>query len=370
MNPNFTTLKSITKNFVRELQHANSGKKTSLPFIVHQLAPHPIVKNNESFQVLVIGGSVCKSAILKKVNNKLKVSRKTEHPQPKLSDINILMQFIENKILNDTKVLSVNFAYPLTPISEKGVVDGILQFGTKENKLVGLINKKVGEEIKKHIFKKTKNKIYVSVANDTICLLLSGLTKYSWRHLAGGIVGTGLNFAFFTDEYHSVNLEAANFNKFTPSKETKYIDVITSSAPGTALFEKETAGAYLYLHFNEIIKDKKINHPNIKSTDELDDLSYKNIPQVSRIAKTLLQRSAQMVACQIAGIAEFKKRDPTSPRLRGASMIFNMEGSLFWKGNGYKEAVDETVKKLAPDCNIKFVEIKDSGILGAAKLVS
>lgn len=51
-------------------------------------------------------------------------------------------------------------------------------------------------------------------------------------------------------------------------------------------------------------------------------------------------------------------------------MVFNMEGSLFWKANDYKEMVEKTVKQLVPKYNVSFIGIKDSGILGAAKLIS
>jgi hexokinase len=99
-------------------------------------------------------------------------------------------------------------------------------------------------------------------------------------------------------------------------------------------------------------------------------------PEASQIARALLKRSAQLVACQIAGVVEFKNPSPSPSPLEGegrdeeVGMVFNMEGSLFWKGNNYKTIVQETLKQLVPKYNVRFVEIKDSGILGAAKLVS
>lgn len=98
----------------------------------------------------------------------------------------------------------------------------------------------------------------------------------------------------------------------------------------------------------------------INSTEELNQLSFKKNPIISSLAKDLIKRSAQLVACQVAGITLFKKQD----------MVFIMEGSLFWKGNNYKQTVIETVKQLVPEYKVDFVEIKNSAILGAAKLVS
>lgn len=352
-------LQTIKSNFVRELQDALWGKKTSLPFIVHKLSSRPIVKDGEIFQVMVIGGSVFKKALLRQTSKGIEILRKESEKQLSIKDEKDFLLFTNQAINDGVSTLAINFAYPLKPIFEHGRLDGVLLAVPKEGSFHGLIGKKVGEEIEKYIWKKRKKKIKVSVANDTICLLLSGLTEYNSEHLAGGIVGTGLNFALFLAENKMVNLESANFNKFPQTKEGQIVDK-ESAHPGRSLFEKETAGAYLYKHFNIVIQEKRIDYPQIASTEELDTISHKDIPQVSKIAKDLIKRSAQLVACQIAGISEFKKH----------SMVFNMEGSLFWKGNKYKETVKQTVKQLAPKFNVKFVEIKDSSILGAAKLVA
>ena len=403
------TLEIIQKNFLRELQDAYSGKKTSLPFIIHNLSSIPIVKNGDVFEALVIGGSIWKKALLQKTKKEIEIVKKETERSVAFKNEKDFLEFIDNEVKDNIKVLALNFAYPLKPIFEKGRLDGTLLKVTKEGSFHGLIGKKIGKEIEGYILKKRNKKITASVANDTVCLLLSGLTKYSFDSLAAGIVGTGLNFAFFLDKERLVNLESANFDKFALSQEASIIDK-ESSEPNIHLFEKETAGAYLYKHFNLIIKEKKINYPQISSAEELDTLSRKNIPQVSIIAQSLLEKSAQLVACQVAGITEFKQiaqdlsirhsgesrsagrlqnlsRFPhgakrfwtSSPRSsfgeagqndNHESMVFNMEGRLFWKGNEYKETVEKVVKQLVPKYSVRFVEIKDSGTLGAAKLVS
>lgn len=353
------TLKTIQLNFLKELEDAYAGKKTSLPFIVHKHFHSSIVQLEEIFEVLVIGGSVWKKAFLKKTKNGIEIiKRHTEQPVNVKNEQDFLA-FIENELPDEVTTLALNFAIPMEHVFENGRLDGIALSVPKEGKLHGLIGKKVGAEIEEYIFKKQKRRIKASVANDTVCLVLSGLTKYRWNQFVAGIVGTGVNFAFFLNEEEIANLESANFDKFSQSLEGKLVDE-ESSRPGKALFEKKTAGAYLYKHFNTIIEKVNINFKPITSTEELNNISLKQIPQVSEIARDLLKRSAQLVACQIAGITEFKKHN----------MVFNMEGSLFWKASDYEKTVNETVKKLVPNYNVKFVEIKDSGILGAAKLVS
>jgi len=108
------------------------------------------------------------------------------------------------------------------------------------------------------------------------------------------------------------------------------------------------------------LQENNINFPPISTSEQLNDIIQSNIPQISQIAQDLLRRSAQLVACQMAGITTFKKQD----------MVFVMEGGLFWHGDNYKEIVTGTLKDLEPKYKTDIAEIKNSEILGAAKLIS
>jgi len=227
-----------------------------------------------------------------------------------------------------------------------------MTIGTKEHAFLGLIGRQVGVSIEKFIYEKFRREIIVSLANDTICLTLSGLTKFSAKTVCGGIVGTGMNFAFFLDEKRLVNLEAACFDKFNQTETGKKIDK-QSVQRGNSLFEKEVSGASLYQHYNLLTGGK------LTSTHELDMVARGEKPGEKTVARDLMKRSAQLIACQAAGIVNFKKQP----------MNFVMEGSLFWVGWNYKKTVAETIKLLAPDYPVKFVAIPDCGIVGAAKLL-
>jgi hypothetical protein len=50
-------------------------------------------------------------------------------------------------------------------------------------------------------------------------------------------------------------------------------------------------------------------------------------------------------------------------------MTFIMEGSLFWVGWHYKAMVEKYVSQLTT-YTVTFEEIKDCGVIGAAKLVT
>ena len=351
-------LKTIAAKFTQELKDAQAGKTTSLPFIIHELSPSSIVADGEVFQSLVIGGTVGNVATLKKTRDNIEILEKKEKTELAFKSKEDFLAFVSSNLPDNIDVLALNFAYPIEPVLENGKLDGILIAVTKEGGFHDLVGKKIGKEVEDYVLATRNKKIRVAVANDTVCLLAAGLSQFEEKELAAGIVGTGFNIAFFLDKNILVNLESANFDKFPHTKEGQIVDK-ESAQPGKSHFEKETAGAYLYRHFNSILKEHNIDY-HISSTEELDKISHKNIPRISEIARNLLIRSAQLVACQIAGVVSFMDR----------SMVFNMEGSLFWKGNNYKETVEQTIKKLVLDHSVRFVEIENSAFLGAAKLVA
>jgi len=352
-------LQTITKNFVQELTDAKAGRKTSLPFIIHQLASHPIVAPGETFQVLKIGGSILQKSLVQRPNGEILIKTFEEEHLPVMTTKDVFLSVIDRHIDPGVKIIAINFAYPLKPVFEGGVLDGILLNGTKEHAFNGLMGQRVGKTIELYIKSKYGRTIRVSTANDTICLTLAGLTRHTPKQISGGIVGTGMNFAIFLDDTHLVNLEAAGFDKFPQSEEGKQIDA-QSVEKGKSLFEKEVSGGYLYHHFNILLTKNRIKHPSIDSTHAMDKIARGNIAGVSNLARDLFDHSAALISCQIAGITNFNKHD----------MTFVMEGSLFWVGWRYKQKVEEYVKLLAPKYKITFEEIKDCGILGAAKLVT
>lgn len=356
-------LKVIEQNFISELRKANAaylseGKNnTSLQFIVNHLPSSSLVKAGKLFQSLVIGGTITKKALCRKTEKDFEiVNQEKEKDLPLLTQKEGFFQFIDAYVDPKICVLGINFAYPMKPIFEHGKLDGILLETSREKAISAqsLIGKKIGKEIGQYMSEKRGRSISVSVGNDTACLLLSGKTRVFGDNLACGVIGTGLNFGLLLDKNIMVNLESADFDKF-PQRELGK----TLSDKFGSPFGKETNGWSLYRHFNAEIKEKKIDFPLLTSTKQLSEVSQQNISQVSDIAQKHLTHSAQLVACQIAGIADFKQQD----------MVFVMEGSLFWKGNKYKETVEYTVQQLTQK-HIFFIRIPNSGLLGAAKLIA
>lgn len=352
-------LRIVADNFKKELELSKSGKKTSLPFIRHRISPKPIIKDGETFQILVIGGTIFRKALVKKDGKNIVIVEKGEKYQPSFKNKNDFDKFVEKEISSKVTNVALNFAYPLKPVFKNGKLDGLLISGTKENVFYDLVGKEVGVEVEKMMLKTHRQKIKVTVANDTICILMAGLTRFSWKEIAGGVIGTGTNFAFFLSENEVVNLESGNFDKFPRTPEAQIIDSYSTNK-GRGTFEKEVAGAYLYKHFNLINEAKALITPALRSTQELDQIAQQNSSSEAAIAKSLLSNSASLVAAQIAGILEFKRTD----------LVFVIEGSLFWLSNGYRAQVKKALAEICPKYKAKFVKIPDSTILGAAKLIA
>lgn len=350
-------LQTITSHFLDEIRKAEKGEISSLQFITHTLASHPLVSNDEVFQILVIGGSIFKKALARNHQGQLIILKSEEKWQPAFPTEGSLMEFIREELEPTVRVVAINFAYPLTPLFEKDRLDGILIQGTKENTFAGLAGKKLCHSVEEYVYMATQQKIIAACANDTICLLLSGLTQKPAPYIAAGIIGTGMNFALFQNEKTAINLEAANFNKFTPSEQGKIVDT-QSVHSGSALFEKEIAGAYLFRHFNLLAKEQGLSL-TLTSTEELDRVSKQAGPE-GELAQNILISSAQRVGCAIAAITLYKN----------AAMTFVMEGSLYWKGHQYKETVAKTVTELIPQFPVFYINLADSYFFGAAKLVS
>lgn len=352
------TLQEITTNFAEELKLSNDGKKTSLPYIKSIIPSRPLIAEDEKFQVIVIGGSIFRSALIQKDSLNIKIIKVTQKKLPPFPDKDTFLKFISENLEENIRTLAINFAYALQPIFEDGKLDGILLDCAKGNLFKELLHQRVGKNVENYLRKKHGRKVKVTLANDSICLLLSGLAQYKAKNLAAGIVGSGINFAIFSDNNTVINLEAGNFDKFVPASETIVIDFL-SQEKGKYLFEKEAGGFYLYKHFNYLMKKKDKNFIPLVETAQLSKLALKNRSKTSDLAKNLLAHSAQLVACEIAGIVKFKK----------ISMTFIMQGSLFWIGYNYKKVISEALEKLIPEFKVKFIYIDNSDILGAAKLV-
>lgn len=355
-------LQSITRQLQTELEHKYPPSTSTLSHIPHSIPKQAHVQEGELFQVIVVGGTFYKCALYEMRNHNPHLKEAHDGILETLSTGEVLLDFIEQQVHPSVTHLAVNLAFPLRPIVNErtGLIDGILERGTKEHELTGLIEKPVGSSIQEHLAKARGQEVEVAVTNDTICLLLSGLgTVSDTEALAAGIVGTGLNFSYFEDSQTAINTETNSFSSFPIPTELKDVDA-SSTNPGAAYLEKATAGAYLYQLYNARMKDVEHHSHGITDTRQLDDIARSIDLTCAPIAQEILTRSAQLCACVMAAITLHKRRN----------MTFVMEGSVFWRAWNYQDTVNATVEDLCPDYTIRVMRISESNMLGAAALLT
>jgi hexokinase len=381
----------LTRIFYNELTAALSNQQSSIPCIlnpINKLTPKP------GFGVAVsIGGTngyasgfrINKAGAITFLNREI-------FSLPEQTTIDGLFTLITENVLavagkrKHTYPIGIGFAYPLRPFLHEGHIDGELPFMSKGRTIEGLVGKQVGREYHRFLIEKYGIDTRVSVANDAICLLLGG----DGADVAG-VVGTGLNFAYwqsrgfiaplklrdlsnFSQAEVAVNIESRNFTGIPETTLRQIVDK-KSDDPGYSLAEKEVSGAYLYKIFNagkkEIIGE---DFPDLISTDQLNDmltgafvypkLTTHNLQLTTeKFAERIFRRSAQIVAIELCGI--LMKIGKT----KGMVPIV-MEGGLFWKAKNYSTFVNYYIHLILPELIPSFARLFGSSRRGIAILAN
>ena len=326
-----------------------------------------MVQPNQVFQAFVIGGTYGAMVVVK-LNKDKKfaiLKQKTFTPLPRFATKEDFLAFIEANLEQQTAAIGINFAYNLIPVvGEMGELDGIMNQGdTKGHAFQGLQQEQVGKTIEDYLKETTNRDIAVTVANDSVCLITSGLEEDTDReNLIAAIAGTGYNVAIFLDNNTVVNLQASDFTGFTQTVTGRVVDAESKNA-GEQLFNKEVAAGDLYKHYNVLIPLMHLQTPPLQTSEELSQLARKATGTESQVARELFKRSASLVAAQLAGIYEFKGRP------LGLTCI--TQGSLFLKGPDYISNIQRQLEALGvPKNAFEFKKIENSDVLGVIKLIT
>jgi hexokinase len=384
-------LNLLSLSFKHELIAAFSNQISSLPSIlnpIYKMQPN----TGQGIAVSVGGTNGYVSFFNIQKNGTVQFPNRAFFPLPENTTKEKLFTLITSQILKIHSLkekplpIGIGLAYPLHPLIHHHFIDGELLYMTKGRKIDGLVGKKVGQEYHKFLISEYGIDTVVSVANDAICLLLGGDSAE-----VAGVVGTGLNFAFwekrenivplklselprFVQKEVAVNIESKNFNKIPETSLRKIID-LNSNNQGFSLAEKETAGAYLYQIFNAG-KEKLIgkNFLDLSSTDQLNDILTKAFSypvgtddlikeKTVIFAERIFQRSAQIVAIELCGILmKIKKTKGITPVV--------MEGGLFWKAKNYSTLVNLYINKILPEVLPSYTRLYGSSRRGIAILAS
>ena len=356
-----TDYPQLKKHFLQELTKASHGEESSLSWIQHHLPEKPLVQQG-IVQGIVIGGTNYILSTEHLDGKKRTIIERKIGIIPTFTTREVLQEFFSQHLDKRADAIGINFGFPLSPTSGKhGELDSRLLYATKEHRFLG-VSQPIGSIVNELFLKLYHKDIPVSVANDTVCLMLSG----DGTEHGSLIAGTGLNIGLARREENErmiINLEAGNFNKFSISPILKAIDE-NSERPGKQLFEKVISGKYLSLYFNAKAREEGIIAPHIQTSQELSALSYHPQSDHERaIARMLLEQSACMVASALAAVYAFC-HEPKDFTIIG-------EGSILWKGWKYQEHMQKQLKALGlPDHAITIKHINDSSINGAIGLLT
>lgn len=350
--PHIRELERMRDRFVEELIAAKRGAPSSLSYIQNVAPRRAFVEPGTRYQALVVGGTEYKTAIMPAAGQDQKFSDFSEGPVPLFNTAKDFFEFIIRLLDPHINTLAINFAFPITSQVRDGCLDGILVKGVKDHRFENLVGKQVGMETESYIQAEKQRRLRVILANDAVCLALLAP--------AGAIVGSGLNMAFQEDQSTIINVESGDYKGFTQTETGRAIDA-RSEDPGVHMAEKETAGKYLYRHFNVLKDSSDLVTGELTSTRELDTLARTQESPEALAARALFMRSAQLVATQIAGLYVYKGKKP---------LTMVIDGSVFWKGYKYKETVEDTLISLGiPQTGVTFIHVENVALHGAARLV-
>lgn len=356
----------IRQNFLQELTLASVGKPSSISFIRHELSAKPLLTHGV-IQGIVVGGTnyILLSEEIDHTGKKRILGQKTG-TLPIFTTKKVLENFLSEHLDPHADAIGVNFGFPLkqTP-GEDSALDGtILKKGTKEHTFTG-VTETLGTIVKTIFTKHYHRKITVSVANDTITMLLSG----NGSERASLVAGTGFNIGLRMNKTTLVNLEAGDFNKFEQFDALKEIDAQTKN-PGRKLFEKSSSGMYLPKHFNIWAKRLGLLIPQVLTGQELSAIAHSYHDETARdLARIILNQSASLCAAAIAAVYDFSLDQQIVSK--GLLLTIIGEGGLLWDGWHYQETIQRQLHSFGLSSNtIMMKHIKDSGIKGALGLIT
>ena len=150
-------LLSIKNSFIQEIKKASLDQESSVSFLRHSIPQTSPLKDGEIFQVMTIGGSVFKTALVKKQGHSSLILEERKDDIPLFSTEQIFLQFLEEHLNPTVSYVSLNLAYPLKPTFHDGRLDGILLHGTKEHLLSGLVGKEMGRTLEEFLYCQPKH---------------------------------------------------------------------------------------------------------------------------------------------------------------------------------------------------------------------
>src|SRR6185503_19113190 len=94
-------IKKVYQNFLSDIQKSSQGESTSLRWIINNLPQDKLLQEGKIIQILVIGGTICRSALVQKINNQPKVLHVKYVTKPVFATKKVFLEFVTSIIEKD-----------------------------------------------------------------------------------------------------------------------------------------------------------------------------------------------------------------------------------------------------------------------------
>ncbi|XP_043839845.1 hexokinase-1 [Dromiciops gliroides] len=325
-----------------------------------------------------------------------------------------LGDFMEKKNIKD-KNLPVGFTFSF-PCRQTKIDEAVLITWTKRFKASGVEGSDVVQLLKKAIKKRGDyDANIVAVVNDTVGTMMTcGFDDQECE--VGLIIGTGTNACYMEEMRHidmvegdegrmCINTEWGAFGDDGCIQEirTEFDKEIDRGSlnPGKQLFEKMVSGMYMGelvrliivkmakggLLFEgritpELLTKGKFETKNVSAIEKtkeglqraqeiLTNLGLEPSPEdcisVQHVCAIVSHRSANLVAAMLAGILHRLKENKGVTRLR---TTVGVDGTLYKFHPQYSRRFHKTLRRLVPDCDVRFILSESGSGKGAAMVTA
>ncbi len=270
-------------------------------------------------------------------------------PLPKAEFLGAQTDLLRRLGAPDGLPLGYCFSYPATSLPDG---DAVLLNWTKEVYVPETEGRRVGRMLLEALSKAGLECSGVTVVNDTVAAMLAGLVGKPADATLGLIVGTGTNMSLLLPNYVipkfpsdiewegpvPVNLESGNYTPPGLTDADHSVDA-ASDEPGTQRFEKAVSGAYLGRVLAAAMPGSDFDAES--GSVGVVKVMQEGTHPLSAIARSIVRRSARLVAATLAGAIRHLPEEAETVRVVA-------EGSLFWRAPGYADEVRNTLRSLLP----------------------
>nr|XP_042696191.1 hexokinase-2 isoform X2 [Chrysemys picta bellii] len=424
------TLQEVSERFRKEMEKglgADTNPTASVKMLPSFVRSTPDGTENGDFLALDLGGTNFRVLRVKVSDNGLrKVEMENQIyaiPEDLMRGSGVqlfdhiaecLANFMEKLNMKDKKLpLGFTFSFPC---HQTKLDESILVTWTKGFKSSGVEGKDVVAMIRKAIKKRGDFDIdLVAVVNDTVGTMMTcGYDDHNCE--VGLIVGTGTNACYMEEMRHidlvegdegrmCINMEWGAFGddgvlNDIRTEFDREIDM-GSLNPGKQLFEKMISGMYMgelvrlilvKMAKEELLFSGRLT-PSLLTTGHFEtgyvsaiekekeglqkaheiltklglDPSAEDCIATQHICQIVSTRSANLCGATLAAVLRRIKENKGVDRLRST---VGVDGSVYKKHPHFARRLQKTVRKLLPDCDIRFVRSEDGSGKGAAMVTA